>query len=93
MARERMVTRTISVTEVKVIVADMQKKTVTEKVVKVSGIFKDEKPLIKAVSKLVNTDTEKFVGIVETKVIDKLYGMPEQKFLELAEIIPEKESK
>jgi len=48
---------------------------------------------MKAVTKVVETETLKPVSIVSTEVIDTLYGMDEQKFIEIAEVLPPRDKK
>ena len=43
---------------------------------------------MKAVEKVVNSDAEKVVHVVATEEVETLYGMTEQKFIELAEVLP-----
>lgn len=93
MARARKVTRTISSTKVIVMCADTQTAKVENYEVTVAGTFTDEKKLMKAVTKLVETETLKPVAVVSTEVIETLYGMCEQKFIELAEVLPARAKK
>ena len=43
---------------------------------------------MKAVEKVVNSDAEKAVHVVNIEEVETLYGMTEQKFIELAEVLP-----
>lgn len=81
-----MITRSIHTTVCEVMVVNTKEKKLLNKTVTVSGTFKDEKALIKAVSKLITGDVT-FVSILSSKVETKVYGISEQKFLELAEVI------
>lgn len=88
MARVPMVTRTIVATKVNVLCLNIEAAEPFNKDVTLSGTFKDSKSLMKAVEKVVNSDTEKAVHVVATEEVETLYGMAEQKFIELAEVLP-----
>lgn len=90
MARISMVTRTIKGTKAKVVCARISNMDVYTKTVTLSGVYKDDTALTKAVAKAVNTDDEKFVKVLESETFETLYGMTEQKFIENAEILPER---
>lgn len=88
MARARKVTRTISSTKVDVMCVNTETAVVENYEVTIAGVYPDEKKLMKAVTKEVETATLKPVSVVSTEVIETLYGMDEQKFMELAEVLP-----
>lgn len=88
MARVPMVTRTIVATKVNILCLNIETAEPFNKDVTLSGTFKDSKSLMKAVEKVVNSDTEKAVHVVASEEVETLYGMPEQKFIELAEVLP-----
>lgn len=93
MARARKVTRTISSTKVIVMCVDTETAKVNNYEVEIVGVYSDEKKLMKAVAKVVETETLKPVSVVSTEVIEKLYGMDEQKFIEMAEELPPRDKK
>lgn len=93
MARARKVTRTISSTKVVVTCVDIESAVVENYEVTIAGTYTDEKKLMKAVTKVVETETLKPVSIVSTGVIETLYGMDEQKFIEMAEVLPPRDKK
>lgn len=93
MARARKVTRTISSTKVIVMCVDTETATVSNYEVEIAGVYSDEKKLMKAVTKVVETETLKPVSIVSTEVIETLYGMDEHKFIEMAEVLPPRDKK
>ena len=93
MARTRKVTRTISSTKVIVMCVDTQTAVVDNHEVTIAGVYSDEKKLMKAVSKEVETATLKPVSIVSKEVVETLYGMDEQKFIEMAEVLPPRDKK
>ena len=88
MARVPQVTRTIQTTKVNVLCLDIQAGEPFNKEVILPRTYKDEKQMMKRVEDLVNTDTVKAVYIVHTEVEETLYGMTEQRFIELAEVLP-----
>lgn len=93
MARSRKVTRTISSTKVIVMCVDTETAIVNNYEVEIAGVYSDEKKLMKAVTKVVETETLKPVSVVSAKVIETLYGMDEQKFIEMAEVLPPRDKK
>lgn len=93
MARTRKVTRTISSTKVVVMCVNTETAVVENYEVTIAGVYTDEKKLMKAVTKEVETSTLKPVSVVSTEVIETLYGMDEQKFMEMAEVLPPREKK
>lgn len=88
MARVPQVTRTIQTTKVKVLCLDLVEQKPFEKEITLPRTYKDEAHILKQVKKIVDTDTCKAVHIVSTEVNETLYGMSEQKFIEMAEILP-----
>lgn len=88
MARIPMVTRTVKATKVNVLCLNIETAEPFNEVVTISGTFKAEKDLMKSVEKMLNTETVKAVHVVDTEEVETLYGMTEQKFIELAEVLP-----
>lgn len=93
MARVKKVTRTISSTKVIVMCVDTETAKVDNYEVTIAGVYSDDKKLMKAVTKEVETATLKPVSVVSTEVIETLYGMDEQKFIEMAEVLPPRDKK
>lgn len=87
MARARKVTRTIASTKVVVMCVNTETAVVENYEVTIAGVYSDDKKLMKAVTKVVETETLKPVSVVSTEVIETLYGMDEQKFIEMAEVL------
>lgn len=85
MAREKKVTRTIEATEVTVLCLDTISAEPSNETVTIGGGFKDEKSMLKAVKRLIETDTFKVVSVVSTTVKKSLYKMSEAKFIANAE--------
>ena len=48
--------------------------------------------MLKAVEKVINSESVKAVHIVDSVVEETLYGMSEQKFIELATVLPPRKS-
>lgn len=93
MARARKVTRTISSTKAVVMCVNTQTAVVENYEVTIAGVYSDDKKLMKAVTKEVETATLKPVSVVSTEVIETLYGMDEQKFIEMSEVLPPRDKK
>ena len=80
MAKMRMVTRTITRTEVDALCANKQTEKVETVTLSVTGVYKDDKALVKAVVKALS-DTYVFLSIKSATVSEKLYGMSEDDFI------------
>lgn len=93
MAREPMVTRTITATKITALCLNIETAEPFNKEVTISGTFKDEKSMMKAAEKLLNTETEKAVHIVSSEEIETLYGMTEQEFIQKAKVLPSRPKK
>lgn len=81
MARARMVTRTIEAKKVTVMCLDTETAEVYNNDVEISAAIKGEKATLKAVKKLIETETYKVVKIVAEETIKALYKMPEEEFI------------
>lgn len=88
MARVPMVTRTIVATKITALCLNIETGEPFNETVTVSGTFKDEKSMLKAAEKLINTETERAVHIVFSEEIETLYGMTEQEFIQRAQVLP-----
>lgn len=88
MARERMVTRTVIATKVTALCLNIETAEPFNKDVTISGTFKDKQAVERAAKKVIDTETEKCVAVVEYHETETLYGMTEQKFIELAQVLP-----
>ena len=87
MARERMVTRTVESTIAHTMCLNVETADVSVETYRVSGKF-EEKELLKKLKKLYETETFKVVAIQSTETEEKLYGMTEELFIELAHELP-----
>ena len=88
MARAPQVTRTIQTTHCNVLCMDIENREPCNKDIVLPRTYKDEKSLLKAVKKVVETDTLKPVQVVSSMVQETLYGMSEQDFIAHATILP-----
>lgn len=93
MAKEIMVTRTITTTKANVLCLDVEAGEPFNETVEVARTYKDEEALLKAVKPLIETDAIKAVHIVDKEVVETLYGMPEQVFIEHAKVMPPRKQK
>ena len=88
MARVPMVTRTVTSTKVTALTVDITNGGTASQNFEVARTYKDEEKLLKAVKAIGETPTIKVVAIQTSEEVETLYGMPEQKFMELAEKLP-----
>lgn len=85
MARKRMITRTIKSTKAKATVYNIEKGDIKTFEYKLSGELSADDAL-KAIAK--EHEEVRPLKVIEVTVQEELYGMSEEKFLELAEILP-----
>lgn len=85
MARKRMVTRTITFTTVKATVYDISSNEIKTVEYKLSGKLTSDVAL-----KVITKEHEEVrpLKVTEVTVQEELYGMPEEKFIELADVLP-----
>lgn len=88
MAKERMVTRTVALTECEVMLVDITKGEVSSITQNITGKITDNSAAMKACKKLLETETVKVVAITKMLTRDELYGMTEADFIAQAEILP-----
>lgn len=91
MARKRQVTRTIKTTEVEVLCLNISSAEPFNQSITLSGTYKDNKSLMKAVSNRVDNDEIKAVHVVDSKEKETLYGMDENDFIAQATELPPRE--
>ena len=84
MARKPIVSRTIATTEVVALCINLQTEETFNKKYTLSGTYKDDKALLKALQKQ-DTDEVKTVHVVDSKQVENLYGMAEEEFISLAD--------
>ena len=83
-----MVTRTITTTKAIVLCMDIAQGEPFNKEVILPRTYKDDKALMKQVSKVIDNDTVKAVHVVHKEEMETLYGMSEQEFIEKAKVLP-----
>lgn len=88
MARAPQVTRTIQTTHANVLCMDIENREPCNKDVILPRTYKDENAILKAVKKVIETETIKPVQVVSSMVQETLYGMSEQDFIAHASILP-----
>lgn len=93
MARPAMVTRTITTTKVNVMCLNIQTGEPFNMDVVLAGTYPNPKALEKAVKKAVDDDTVKAVHVVLFEEIETLYGMKEEKFIQMADALPPRGTK
>ena len=89
MARKRMVTRTIVATKATVLCLDTEIAEPCNREVVLSGTFDNDKALLKAARKAIETDDLRVAKVVQAEVITKLYKMDETKFMANADDVVE----
>lgn len=87
MARVPMVTRTIKTTKVTVLAMELEKAEPFNRTIVLTGTYKDDNKLMKAVEELFELDKEKPVHIVDKQVVEQLYGMEEAEFVKHAKVL------
>ena len=93
MARERMVTRTVELSVCEVMCMNTTTAEVEIRTYEIGGGLTEEKALLKAIRKLHETATFKCVAISKITSKEILYGIPESRFIELAQILPPRNTK
>ena len=84
MARKPMITRTIISTTVTVLCMDLVNRTPVEKTLVLPRTYKDDKALMKVLSKEYDTEELKVASILDKKENQDIYGMTEAQFIQLA---------
>ena len=87
MAREKMVTRTLTITTVEVMNVEISTSTIGTARFDIVGEHTFDTAL-KAVKELYETENIKIVTITDLVLNDYLYGMPESDFIKMAKILP-----
>lgn len=86
MARKPMVTRTISTTKVSVMCLNITTGEPSTEVFTLPRVFTEEKKIIKAVQENL-ADDMKAVHVTASEVVETLYGMTEQEFINNAKVL------
>ena len=88
MARRRMVTRTINFTRAHVMTVNVTTAEVAIQEYRINGEYDDKDALLKVLKKTYETDYIKLVNVDNYWNEEVLFGMDENKFMELAEVLP-----
>lgn len=86
--RKPMITRTITITEATLLMADTVAAEMHNVTVTLPRNYKDNDAILKAARPLVETDTDKAVSVVSVSTKETLYGMTEVDFIQAATIMP-----
>ena len=87
MAREKMVTRTLTITTVELMTVEISTSTIGTARFDIVGEHTFDTAL-KAVKELYETENIKIVTITDLVLNDYLYSMPESDFIKMAKILP-----
>ena len=88
-----MITRTITTTVADAFCIDKNSKETFFETVTLSGTFKDEKKLNKAIAKMLDSDYIRFVYAENVHEVETLYGMDENEFIKNAKVLPPRNTK
>lgn len=88
-----MVTRTILSTEVKVVTANLSENVLEEVTYNIPGKITNKDKAMKILRKQYTTSSRIPTSVVELTICKKLYGMPEETFIEHAVELPPRASK
>ena len=88
-----MITRTITTTVADAFCIDKNSKETFFETVTLSGTFKDEKKLNKAIAKMLDSDYIRFVYAENVHEVETLYGMDENEFIKNAKSLPPRNTK
>ena len=87
MARERMVTRTVTQSTIEVMTVNVNTADVSIIPYKLGGMY-DESEVLKKLKKLFETDELKLVHVESIITEELLLGMPEEDFIRFATVLP-----
>ena len=91
MAKERMITRTVETKEVEVMTVNTETAEVKIDVIVVGVDYNKATDTLKYLRKHYETETVKIVSVIKETVSTKLYGIPENDFIRLAQVLPNRE--
>lgn len=87
MRKEKMVTRTVTKTNCEIMCVNINSAEVIVKNFTVYGKYDNENDILKICQELFETDNFKLVHLSDFSEEEVLLGMPESKFIELAEVL------
>lgn len=88
MAKEKLITRTVITTNAEVMQIDTTTANVEIKTYTITGEYADYNAVLRVCKQNFETETLKIVTVQNTETVETLYGMPETKFIEIAEKLP-----
>lgn len=88
MAKPAMVTRTFTTTIATVLCLNVESGEPYNRTVTLPKVFKSDEDVLKYLRSNFDTETEKVVHVVHVATEEKLYGMPEQEFINHAQVLP-----
>lgn len=89
----KMVTRTILSTEVKVVTANLSENVLEEVTYNIPGKITNKDKAMNILREQYTTSSRIPTSVVELTICEKLYGMPEETFIEHAVELPPRASK
>lgn len=93
MARQPQVTRTIQTTKCNVLCIDLVNEQPFTQEVILPRTYKDERSMMKKIKPIVENDNVKAIHVQNFTVESTLYGMTEEEFISVAQILPARTSK
>lgn len=88
MARVPSVTRTIQTTKCKVLCIDVENERPFTQEVVLPRTYKDERSMLKKLKPMLESETVKVVHVQDFTVESTLYGMTEEEFISVAQVLP-----
>ena len=88
MARVPSVTRTIQTTKCKVLCIDVENERPFTQEVVLPRTYKDERSMLKKIKPMLESETVKVVHVQDFTVESTLYGMTEEEFISVAQVLP-----
>lgn len=86
--RKRMVTRTITATEVELLCLNIETAEPFNETAILPGTYTSHNKILKTLRPLLDTETTRIVSVSSAKITHTLYGMSEGDFIKLAEVMP-----
>lgn len=90
---ESMITRTMTGANVTVLAVKASEQTTEQVTYYLKGVVKSDDKALRAIKRDHDTNDVKHVAVVSIEPVNLLYGMPESKFFELAEALPDVQAK
>lgn len=88
MARERMITRTVTEVIAEVMCVEVSTATVSMNSYRIAGKYADTSAIMEALKPVYETGNFKLVACIKFENTETLYGMPEDEFIKYAKVLP-----